>query len=113
MTAPAVAVVSLALALAHYDAGLSVVPPKEDGSKAPSLTTWTQWQNQQRPREAVAAEYQQRRAGIGWLTGAASGTDAGPLEVLEFDDPPTYEAYKVRAVEWGLGELVERIEAGR
>lgn len=100
------------LALAHFDAGLNVVPAHEDGSKSPALSAWTEWQENRRLRDNVEREYRQGRAGIGWLTGGGSGNEAGALEVLEFDCPITYDAYKQRAVEWGLGEVVERVEAG-
>ena len=55
------------LALAHYDPGLNVVPPWEDGSKARALITWTDWQSERRPRETVASEYRHGRTGTGAL----------------------------------------------
>src|SRR5262249_5183656 len=44
--------------------------------------------------------------------GAVCGRVSGGLELLEFDDRPTYEVFKESAAAVGLGELVERIEAG-
>ena len=90
----------MSLALAHYDAGLNVVPPREDGSKQPDLPTWTEYQNQRLPRERVVQLYRAGRAGIGWLTGEGSGN----LEGLEFDDGTTYDAYKARAADWDLAD---------
>jgi putative DNA primase/helicase len=47
--------------------------------------------------------------GVGWVTGNVSGN----LEVLEFDaGGEVYQAFKDRAEQTGLGEVVERIEAG-
>jgi len=96
------------VALAHYDAGLNVVPPREDGSKQPDLQTWTEYQDKRLSRERVAQLYRAGRAGIGWFTGEGSGN----LEVLEFEEQTPYDAYKTQAADWDLVELVERIEAG-
>lgn len=49
-----------------------------------------------------------RKAGLGLITGAVSHG----LECTEFDDRAAYVAYKEAAISAGLGELVERIEAG-
>ena len=95
-------------ALAHYDAGLNVCPPHEDGSKRPALSTWKHFQDKRVPRSTVEDLYRSGRQGIGWLTGAGSGG----LEVLEFDDRPTYDAFKSAAANIGLADLVARIEAG-
>ena len=95
-------------ALAHYDAGLNVCPPREDGSKHPDLPEWKQFQAQRPPRERVEAMYRTERAGIGWLTGVGSGN----LEVLDFDDRATFNAYRARAAEWNFAELIERVATG-
>lgn len=93
--------------MAAHDAGLCVVPPREDGTKSP-LGRWRGYQKE-RPSLAKLREwYQGRRSGIGLVNGAVSGN----LEALEFDDDDTYLAYKVAAAAVGLGSLVERIEHG-
>jgi hypothetical protein len=94
-------------AFSAHKAGLSVVPPKEDGSKAP-IAEWKQYQIE-RPNEIVLNRwYGNGRTGMGIVCGAVSGN----LETTEFDDLPTYQEYKRLAITSGLGELVERIEAG-
>lgn len=98
----------LPFALAAAAAGLSVVPPRMDGSKAPTGN----WKNFQHfaPDEAQLRRWYASPGltGIGVITGAVSGN----LEVLEFDDRLAYEAFKSAADVAGLGALVDRIEAG-
>ncbi|HZA25203.1 MAG TPA: bifunctional DNA primase/polymerase, partial [Dehalococcoidia bacterium] len=93
-------------ALVAYNAGLCVVPPKEDGTKAP-LGEWREYQSQ-RPSESVLdGWYTHSRTGLGLVCGAISGN----LEVLEFDDRAAYEEFRELAEASGLGGLVNRIEA--
>lgn len=71
----------LTLATGYRDAGISVIPLRLDGSKAPALSSPLPY----RERLATDAELSQwfrRPAGIGILCGAISGG----LEVLDFDD---------------------------
>jgi hypothetical protein len=127
--------VTLTDALAVQAAGFAVVPPCEDSSKEPltELVTmaeltkrlgpevaqtilrgraqariWAHWRHQPPSVEQLRRWYQRGRSGIGALTGAVSGN----LELLEFDDYDTYLVFKELAAATGLGELVERIEAG-
>lgn len=79
-------------AYAAHNAGLAVVPPREDGSKAPAVN-WRQYQTVPPTREQVEAWYADgRRSGLGVLCGQASGN----LEMLEFER---------RAVDEGLWDL--------
>ena len=59
--------------------GLSVVPPREDGSKAP-LAQWKKYQTAL-PSAADVTQWYGDRSGIGFVTGSVSGN----LEVLDFD----------------------------
>jgi hypothetical protein len=94
-------------ALAAHQAQLCVVPPKEDGSKAP-IGEWKEYQAN-RPNESVLNRwYSHGGTGMGIVCGAVSGN----LEVLDFDDRRTYGAFKELAKVSGLGQLVERIESG-
>lgn len=95
-------------ALAAYDAGLSVVPPREDGTKRPEGTSWARYQTERASQAEVLAWYANGRTGLGATTGAASGN----LEMLDFDDTATYEAFVEAAIGLGLGELVRRISDG-
>ncbi len=105
-------------ALAAYDIGLCVVPPKEDGSKQPLVDyveydgqqkwTWKHWQEHRPDQEKVEGWYANGRTGLGYICGAISKN----LELFEFDDGTVYDEFKVIAHASGLGELVDRIEAG-
>ena len=102
-----------------HEAGLSVWPPKEDGSKAPAIEWVTldgqhkkTWVHRQRVRagleELQSRWYANGRTGNGTVTGKISGN----LECLEFDDAPIYEQFMELARASGLGEVIERIAAG-
>src|SRR5215207_3314505 len=96
-------------ARAAHAAGLCVLPPREDGTKAPDAESWTRYQTTAASRAEIEAWYGDgRRSGIGYVTGAVSGN----LEVLDFDCFATYSAFVDLAIAAGLGDLVERIEAG-
>lgn len=98
-------------ALAAWECGLSVLPPREDGSKAP-LGAWKQYQERRATRAEILAWYgengQCRRSGLGLVCGSISGG----LELFEFDCSVTYRRFKEAATSLGLGELVKRIEGG-
>lgn len=104
MTAP-----MLETALAAHHAGLCVLPPREDGTKAPDTNAWKHYQTVLSSRQEIHAWYAAgQRSGIGFVTGAVSGN----LELLDFDDVETYETFRELAHAAGLGILVERVEAG-
>lgn len=73
----------LDLARAYVSAGVSVIPLKTDGTKAPALASWNEY------RKRFAADDELRRwfrrpAGIGLVCGVQSNG----LEVLDFDEDP-------------------------
>jgi putative DNA primase/helicase len=94
--------------LAAYDVGLSPVPAKEDGSKAPDVGRWKSLQKVRLNRGFLESEFSNGRTGMGLICGQVSGN----LETLEFDDFPTYQAFLERANVCGLEDLVQRIKAG-
>jgi AAA domain/Bifunctional DNA primase/polymerase, N-terminal len=102
-------------AVAAMSTGLSVVPPRQDGTKAPE-GKWKRFQTTRATLDELHAWYgtkgSTQRTGLGVVTGPISGN----LEVLEFDAhgdaESAYEAYLSAARALGLGELVDRIEAG-
>jgi hypothetical protein len=111
--------IHLAEALEWLEAGFSPLPAREDGTKAPIADvqdgvdddgkpqwTWSPYQTTPATREHVEGWYANGRPS----NGVAGGP--GGLEPFEFDDRGVYEAFKAAAVEFGLGDLVERIEAG-
>jgi Virulence-associated protein E/Bifunctional DNA primase/polymerase, N-terminal len=97
--------VHLDVALMALEVGLSPGYPTEDGLKKPG-GFWKKYQKTPATREEVIEWYRRGRTGNALFTGY------GNLECLEFDDWGTYERFKEAAVKFGLGDLVERIEAG-
>ncbi|MGI8313454.1 AAA family ATPase [Saccharopolyspora hattusasensis] len=73
---------TLQAARAWSAAGVSVIPVCTDGSKAPALKSWTEFQ-QRRPTDAELLGWfgEQDRYGIGLVCGAVSGD----LEMIEFE----------------------------
>jgi hypothetical protein len=97
-----------ATALAANAAGLCVLPPKQDGSKAPDAITWTEYQARRPSLDEIERWYSNGRTGVGLVCGSISGN----LEVLDFDQHGLYEAFKQASDEAGLADVIERIEAG-
>lgn len=98
-------------------AGLCILPPVEDGTKRPHAA-WKRFQ-EHCPTIREHSSWYPGRMGLGVVCGEASGgveVDGGEvvggLVAFEFDDLPTYFAFKERAEAVGLADLVERIEAG-
>jgi hypothetical protein len=58
----------LQAALNFYDAGISVVPARADGSKAP-IGTWKQYQNERATREQIVEWFSNGGQGLGIVTG--------------------------------------------
>lgn len=88
--------------------GFSVVPPRQDGSKAP-ITSWGRYQNTTPSREEVTQWYSDGElTGIGYVCGKVSGG----LEVIDFDDRSVWTEYRKLCAEIGLGDLLDRVSAG-
>lgn len=98
----------IATAKAAYKAGFSILPPRHDGTKAPAVPEWKQYQSERADSARLKTWYLElHHTGIGYVTGRLSN-----LECFEFDDAGTYEEFREAAEAAGLGELVHRIEAG-
>jgi putative DNA primase/helicase len=132
----------LAAALAAHAAGLSVLPPYEDGTKRPrtrhftvaSLTDYLAPVVGEERANAIALDALPDGEGRTWVhrqhlrmttdevnanyqngltgLGIVAGAISGNLEVLEFDDLATYQTFCDTAEAAGLGELVARIRQG-
>lgn len=100
----------LETALTAAASGISVLPPREDGTKAPLAEngTWSRWQQERADEAQIRRWYNNGRSGVGFVCGAVSGN----LELFEFDDMDVYGQFRVAANAAGLGELVRRIETG-
>lgn len=94
-----------AAAWAARGAGISVVPPMEDGTKRPD-GAWKRYQVTPATDDQVRTWYG-RHTGLGFVTGAVSGG----LQLFELD-ADFYAEFKATAQAVGLGPLLERIEAG-
>jgi len=107
----------LAAALAAYDAGLSVFPPKQNGGKRP-YAAWATYQTTRATVNQITAWYSGGRTGLGVVMGRVSGNrDAAGkplngLELFDFDDRPTYDDFCTAAVAGGLADIVASIRAG-
>ncbi len=78
-------------ARAYVAAGLSIIPIRVDGSKAPDIPSWERFKYHL-PRATEIRDWFHRSdpAGIGIVAGPVSGN----LVVLDFDDRGCYDAWK-------------------
>lgn len=101
-----------AAALAADAAGLCVLPPRGDGSKAPDAASWTEYQRRRSTAAEIEAWYANGRTGLGLVCGAVSGG----LEMLEIEGRGVAEGvhsdFRELCQAAGLGELLTRIMAG-
>ena len=91
-----------------YRAGLSLLPVREDGTKAPDVRSWREAQTVRPTVESMQAFGFGHRVGMGIVAGVASAY----RECWDFDDAETYDAFIDAAVACGLGDVVSRIRAG-
>jgi hypothetical protein len=94
---------TLASAKAYAHAGLSVIPVRTDGTKAPALTTWKRYQ------EEAANDDQLDRWFAGTTNGVAIvwGNVSGNGEVIDFDEPGLYDLFAQECSDQGLSSVVE------
>jgi hypothetical protein len=93
----------------YNEAGLSTIPIRADGSKGPDLPSWKQFQSRLPSYYELEMWFgNEIPRGIAILGGCVSGS----LEILDFDDMQSYQAFLEAAEATGLGPLVERIRAG-
>lgn len=95
-------------ARAAYGAGLSILPPVEDGSKRPQPNADGEWNSYKKTRAAAKEmnRWYPGRSGLGVVVGPAN------VECWDFDDRQTYEAMRDASKAGGLLPLIERIEDG-
>src|SRR5215204_1288997 len=106
----------LEAALAGDAVGLSMFPPKQDGSKKPDAITWTAYHTpdpetgeiKRETPETLRSMYTNGRSGVGAFMGRVSND----VELFEFDDHATYGEFLPAAEEAGLADLVARIRNG-
>ncbi len=102
----------LEAALDAADAGLSVVPPRQDGSKAPARS-WKTYQTTPADTTQLEAWY-----GDGTVTGlgVVCGQVSGGLELVEFEgraiEEGLWDQYLKACVSEGLGDVIGRVTEG-
>ncbi len=79
----------LSEAIRWYQAGYMPLPVKPDGSKAPAVTTWTDYQRERPELSEIVRLFQIDSDGIGLLCGEASGH----LEMLELESAAADKDY--------------------
>lgn len=98
-------------ALEAHAAGLCVVPPRQDGSKAP-MDRWKEYQHRRPELSQLDAWYAEGLSGIGLICGVVSGG----LEMLEFEGRAVEEEllgqYQEAIDAAGLTDLLERVAQG-
>lgn len=98
---------SLEYAESLVASGLSIIPIRPDGSKAPAISSWKPYQEQ----KATSAELEQWY-GNGFNNGVAvlCGEVSGSLEVMDFDDADTFKPW-AEAVKQEVGgsELLKKL----
>ena len=83
-------------------AGLCLLPVREDGSKAPDVLSWKQFQAARpTPAEVRAWDFDRR-----------AGAVSRCRDCWDFDDADTFEAFVAAAAACGLGDLVRRVRDG-
>jgi hypothetical protein len=97
----------LATALRAMRAGVSVLPPRQDGSKRP-VSAWKHYQAERADEETIRDWYANGRTGVGVVPGAVSSG----LELFEFDEPFLAQSFIDAADVAGMRDLVLRIMAG-
>ena len=93
-------------ALRAWNAGLSVIPIKADGSKVPPVK-WRDFQSRRptlKEMETLFIEHDQQ--GLALVCGSVSKN----LEALDFESDEAYEMFRNRARDCGLRGLLERLE---
>lgn len=90
-------------AWAYVQAGLSVVPVRGDGSKAPAVA-WKKYQKERPTKGVLESWFADDRLGVAIVCGSVSGG----LEVIDFDDAELFEpwAAEVRRRAPGLLDLL-------
>jgi putative DNA primase/helicase len=88
-------------ALAYLSAGYGVLPIKTDGSKAPALKTWEEFQRRKATLDELKAWFASGLHGIGIVCGAVSMN----LEVLDFDSFDAFTAFVKKVGENAVSRL--------
>lgn len=89
-------------------AGLVPIPIRGDGSKAPDLQSWAEWQKTRPSNARLKSWFTDSTPGLGIICGAISGG----LELLEFEACADIDQFQELITTAGLGDLFARIMGG-
>lgn len=108
-----VVMISMTQAQATYDAGLSIVPPAQDGTKRPNPPNGGGWKNYQHHRATLSllTQWYDPNNGLTGI-GVVCGKVSGGLECLDFDSMDGWAAFLDLAEHCGMKPLIDRIWAG-
>jgi hypothetical protein len=87
---------------------LSIVPPRNDGSKKPYPFEWKPFQVKKASKKQLAEWYQQGLTGFGIVCGAISDN----LECLDFDNKDIFRQFCQCMRDMGLTDLLRRLKSG-
>ena len=88
---------------------LSIVPPRNGGSKVPFPRKWSQYQKVRPTMEELQDWYNENNfTGVGYVCGSISEN----LECMVFNSRAIYDEFKAAAETVGLLDIVERMEQG-
>jgi DNA-binding transcriptional ArsR family regulator len=100
----------VSIAMRYTEAGLSVIPVRADGSKAPALKEWTPYQHHLPGEDELRQWFVNGvKRGIAVVCGAVSGNFA----VLDFDSDAAFAVFHDIVVEHDPQELVERLPCAK
>lgn len=96
-------------AMIAADAGYCVIPPRQDGSKAPDAPSWDALRKKPLSANELSKAYDTKHlTGVGILTGSPSRG----LEVLDFDDRGAWPDFVALCKDSGLLPLLDRVRNG-
>jgi len=95
-------------ALEALEAGISVIPVKPGGSKAPAIPNLSTYFKRHATLDEIEGWWRDPRRGIGFVGGAISGQ----LEILDFDSEQVFADWLSAVDESGLDSLYRKIAAG-
>lgn len=92
-------------AISAVNIGLSILPVRADGSKAPALASWSKYQKRRATMPEVRAWFSGAPRGIALIGGHVSGG----LEILDFDEITAFNEWIGLCRDHDLIEIVKRV----
>lgn len=87
---------------------LSILPPRNDGTKRPFTKDWKEYQNRKATKEELSEWYESNLTGFGLICGAVSEN----LECIDFDNHKIFKRYCKRMKKFRLAKLLEKLMQG-